>query len=85
MEPWKLVLGEAAFQFFNGLRATERRKLLDAFEKLKRDPRRRHDVGIRDVTGRSLSRFSLRPFLITYWLDDFVLEVRVVDIQRVRS
>ena len=40
MEPWKLVLSEPAFQFFNGLRATERRKMLDAFELLKRDPRR---------------------------------------------
>jgi hypothetical protein len=28
MEPWKLVLDEAAFRFFNGLRATERRNVL---------------------------------------------------------
>jgi hypothetical protein len=84
MASWKLVLDEAAFQFFNGLRAAERRKALDAFEQLKRDPNRQHDFGIRDVTGRFLSVLAVRPFLITYWLDDFVLEVRVVDIQRVR-
>jgi hypothetical protein len=83
MEPWKLVLGEPAFQFFNGLRTAERRKVLGAFEELKRDPRRKEDFEIKDVTGRSLSLLGVRPFLITYWLDDFVLEVRVVDIQRV--
>jgi len=84
MEPWKLVLDEAAFHFFTGLRSSERRKALGAFEQLKRNPQRTHDFGIRDATGRSLSVLVVRPFLITYWLDESVLEVRVVDIQRVR-
>jgi hypothetical protein len=84
MEQWKLVLGEAAFQFFISLRAAERRKALDALEQLKRDPQHRHNFGIKDVAGRSLSVFVARPFLITYWLDSLVLEVRVVDFQRVR-
>lgn len=36
------------------------------------------------VRAGPLSRVAVRPFLITYWLDDLVLEVRVVDVQRVR-
>ena len=84
MEPWKPVLAEQAFQFFNGLRAVERRKLLNSFEQLKRDPRLIRDFGIKDATGRPLSVLAARPFLITYWLDDSVCEVRVEDIQRVR-
>jgi len=84
MEPWKLVLAEQAFQFFSGLRAVERRKLLNSFEQLKRDPRFIRDFGIKDSTGRPLSVLAASPFLITYWLDDLVCEVRIEDIQRVR-
>jgi hypothetical protein len=84
MEPWKLVLSEAAFQFFNSRQAAERRKILGALEKLKGDPRGQQHFGIKDVTGRSLSILASSPFLITYWLDESVLEIRIVDIQRVR-
>jgi hypothetical protein len=84
MELWTLVLAEPAFHFFNSLRAVDRRKALHAFEQLKRNPHRQHDFETRDSTGRPLSVVAVKPFLITYWLDDFVLEVRVVNIQRVR-
>jgi hypothetical protein len=73
MEPWKLVLSEAAFQFFNGLRATERRKMLDAFELLKRDPRRPQTLELEMVrAGPSLGLLSgrfLSPtgLMISYW------------------
>jgi hypothetical protein len=84
MELWKLVLDEVAFQWFVSSRAAERRKLLSAFEELRADPRRHPDYHANDATGRSLSVWANRPFLITYWLDAFVSEIRIVDIQRVR-
>ena len=84
MEPWKLVLDEASFRFFNSLRADERRKVLHALDQLKANPKQKHHFGMTDATGRPLSVLALRPFLITYWTDDFALEVRVLDIQRVR-
>jgi hypothetical protein len=84
MEPWKLVLDEAAFQFFNGLRAVERGKVLYALDQIKRDPRQECHFGMTDASGRPLSVLAVRPFLFIYWRDDFALEVRVVDIQRVR-
>ena len=84
MEPWMLVLDEAAFHFFNGLRAAERRKVLYVLDQIKRDPRQKCHFGMTDSSGRPLSVLAFIPFLITYWRDDFALEVRVVDIQRVR-
>ena len=84
MEAWKLVLDEAAFQCFVSSRATERRKLLSAFEELRADPQRHPDYQSNDATGRTLNVWANRPFLITYWLDSFVSEIRIVDIQRIR-
>ena len=83
MEAWKLVLDESAFQCFVSSRAAERRRLLSAFEELRSNPQRRPDYHGNDATGRSLSVRADRPFLITYWLDSFVSEIRIVDIQRV--
>jgi hypothetical protein len=84
MDAWKLVLDEAAFQVFVSCRAPERRKLLSAFEQLRADPQRQPDYHTNDATGRTLSVWVDRPFLITYWLDAFVSEIRIVNIQRVR-
>jgi hypothetical protein len=84
MEAWKLVLDETAFQHFLSSRATARRRLLSAFEELRANPQRRPDYQANDATGRTLSVWASRPFLITYWLDSFVLEIRIVDIQLVQ-
>ena len=84
MEAWKLVLDEAAFQCFVSSPTAERRKLLSAFEKLRADPKRQPDYDVNDATGRTLQVWANRPFLTTYWLDSFVSEIRIVNIQRVR-
>jgi hypothetical protein len=84
MEAWKVVFDEAAFQFFVSGRAAERRRLLAAFERLRADPQRQPDYFARDATGRTLNVWADRPFLITYWLDSFVSEIRIVDLQKVR-
>jgi hypothetical protein len=84
MEPWKLVLDEVAFQCFVSSRAADRRRLLSAFEELRADPHRQPDYHASDGTGRALSVWASRPFLITYWLDSFVSEIRIVNIQRIR-
>jgi hypothetical protein len=84
MASWKLVIDEAAFQFFVSTRAGERRNLLAAFEQLRAEPQRPADYHTADATGRALAVWAHRPFLITYWLDAFVSEIRIVDIQRIR-
>ena len=84
METWKVVIDEAAFQFFVSCRAMNRRKLLACFEQLRANPQRRADYFSKDATGRSLSVCATPPFLITFWLDSFVSEIRIVDLQQVR-
>ena len=83
MQAWKLVLDEAAFQYFVSSRAAERRRLLAAFERLRADPQQRADYNVHDSTGRTLNVWAEWPFLITYWLDSFVSEIRIVNLQRV--
>ena len=84
MEAWKLVLDEAVFQSFIELRVGDRRKALQSLEQLRNDPSRRADFTTTDSTGRTLSIAAFKPFLITYWLDVFVSEIRIVNIQRLR-
>ena len=84
MEAWKVVLDEAAFQSFVSSRASDRRKLLGAFERLRSDPQRRPDYFAKDATGRVLSVWADRPFLITYRLDAFVSEIRIMNLQKIR-
>ena len=84
MAPWSLVLDEAVFQSFLALRANDRRKALYAFEQLRSNPAGKVDFTTTDSTGRTLSIVALRPFLVTYWLDAFVSEIRIVNIERVR-
>ena len=80
---WQLVLDEVPFRFFLGRRLTERRALLAALDSLKNDPYQTSDFHIEDNTGRKLSIRAFRPFLVTYWLDASVNEVRVADIENV--
>lgn len=83
MNDWKVVFDEAAFEFFLGLKLRERHILLKAFATLKSNPYERPDFNSSDTTGRPLNVRGFRPFLITYWLDHAVKEVRVLEIQRI--
>jgi hypothetical protein len=84
MAPWTYVLDEAAFHFFISRSAAERRKLAAAFEQLRANPRREADYFCNDATGRTLSVCGFRPFLVTFWLDEFVSEIRIVNVQWIR-
>jgi hypothetical protein len=82
---WQVVFDEVPFRLFLSRRLSERRILLSAFDSLKADSYQRPDFDIQDISQRQLSIRAFRPFLITYWLDASVKEVRVVDIERVAS
>jgi hypothetical protein len=83
-ERWKLVLDESAFRFFVSRPAAERTALLRALEKLLEAPRSDSDYQTRDSTGRELQVRASKPFLITYWHDEFAKELRIVDLERVQ-
>ena len=80
---WKLVF-DSDFQYFTSVSADERRKILSAFDRLRNNPNRQPDYQSNDSTGRTLFVWATQPFLVTYWLDAFVAEVRVVNIQKIR-
>ena len=83
---WRLVLDEAAFQFvLSRRRQRERLVLLKAFESLRADPSRKPDFEIADASGRPLSVRRARPFLITYWLDASINEIRIVELELVAA
>ncbi len=84
-DAWRLVLDEDAFQFVLTRRLRERLVLFKALDSLKADPYQEGDFKIADRSGRTLCVRRARPFLVTYWLDAFVREVRVVEIELVAA
>jgi hypothetical protein len=83
MQPWKVVIDENAFHYFVGTKAEARRRLLQIFDQLRNDPYQKSTYTAKDTTGRDLSVVATPPYLITFWLDAAVTEVRIVDIQKV--
>jgi hypothetical protein len=77
-------MDEETFRFFASSQAGDRRRLLRELAALCENPTQEGDYFVRDTTDRELTVVARKPFLITYWLDAFVREVRVVDVQRVR-
>ncbi len=69
-----------------GMRQADRRQALRIFQQLQREWWKDDaDYLITDSTGRYLKVKAVRPFLVTYWHDGPVDELRVVALQRVRS
>jgi len=83
MKP-QIVLDEDVMRFVLALPAATRRRLMAQLEYLRSHSADPADFREKDQSGRWLSVRALRPFLVTYWLDGPVDELRIVDIQRVR-
>jgi hypothetical protein len=81
---WKIVLDEEALGFLLACRIAERRKLFTALESLKKNPYQPGDFIEQDDVGRPLDVKVFGSYLITFWRDSFVNELRVVEIERVR-
>jgi hypothetical protein len=64
--------------------AHQRRKLIAQLHHLQNHSFESPDFREQDTTGRWLNVKVLRPFLITYWLDGSVNELRIVDVQHPR-
>lgn len=80
----KLVLDEDVVRFVIALPPVLRRRLIVHLEHLQSHLFETADFQEQDVTGRWLSIRALHPFIITYWLDGPVDELRVVDVQKIR-
>ncbi|MBK8095335.1 MAG: hypothetical protein IPK32_26030 [Verrucomicrobiaceae bacterium] len=80
----QIVLDEDAMRFVLAAPATRRRRIMAQLEFLRNHSSDPADFREKDLSGRWLSVRALSPFLITYWLDGAVDELRIVDIQHVR-
>ena len=80
----KLVLEEDVMRFVLSLAGPRRRRLLSQLEHLRNHCHEASDFREQDRSGRWLNVKMLRPFLITYWVDGPVDELRIVDVGLVR-
>ena len=60
----------------------ERRELLAACDALARSPGRRGAEQVIDEAGRANDVVYTAHFRVTYWVDDAVREVRIMDVRR---
>ncbi len=68
---------------FYSAKKRERKALLDYFEQLARSPFTETDWVVTDETGRKNYRAAVGRFLVTFWTDHAVREVRIVKLERV--
>lgn len=80
---WQYVLNETSLQFLLGCRLRERGQIIDALDELARNPTQRGDWVAKDETGRSIQIKRVGRFLLSYWADSFVKELRVINIESV--
>jgi hypothetical protein len=81
----KIVLDEEVLHAVLAMRAAERRKALQVLQDIQQHWwRDDEDYLITDSTGRFLKVKALRPFMVTYWHDGPVDELRIVALKRVR-
>ncbi|MEO5959507.1 MAG: hypothetical protein ABIR80_10340 [Opitutaceae bacterium] len=77
------VLGEIACDFAFRLPPRERHRLAAACRVLASQPHREGDYITRDRNGRVLQNLLIDDWVITYWADHAVKEVRVAEIVQV--
>ena len=79
----KFVVDDAVLEFFAGRTRREREELLRIWRELAASPYRKGEWLQRTAGGRELQVQRSGCWLVRYWLDDPVREVRIVDIERV--
>jgi hypothetical protein len=61
-----------------------REQFIQIFRRLSEDPHQRGETSFRDSSGREIQKKLFGQWLISFWADHAVQEVRIVGIQRVR-
>jgi hypothetical protein len=79
---FELILHEHAWVALSFTKGAVRRRVIAILEELKATPLRRGDFQQRDSTGRIHEVALLGEWLVTYWIDHAVAEIRVVGLER---
>lgn len=82
-EGWQFVLNEPAVHFLLALRPRERQQLLSTLDKLAVDQLKMGHYETHDDTGRKIQIMVAGRFLISFWPDAFIKELRVINIEPV--
>ena len=78
---WQFTLNETSVHFLLAMKARDRQTLIHALEALVLAPLSRGDFEARDDNGRPIQIKVAGSFLISYWPDAFVRELRVINIE----
>ncbi len=81
---YRFVLEEEALHTLLDQRSTARRLLIKHFEALSDDPYRRGNFRETDADGRTVEIALEGRFLIAYWTDHAVKQVRITRLEVVR-
>jgi len=68
---------------FHSARRSERKALLDFFDRLARSPATTSEWAVLDQAGRTNYQTPVGRILVTYWADHAAQEVRIVRLDRV--
>lgn len=82
MRAFELILHEQAWAALATTKGAARRRALAALEELKATPLRKGDFKQRDATGRIHEVSLIEEWLVTFWVDHAVAEIRVIDLER---
>jgi hypothetical protein len=78
----RFVADDAVLRLFTERTKREREELLGIFAALARSPYQKGDWRQRTSSGRELEVKRFRHWVVRYWLDEPVLEVRIVDVEK---
>jgi hypothetical protein len=77
---YEAVLSAKAWEFLCAQSKKRQQKIIRMIQQIAEFPAQLGDYQTRDGTGRKLENLRLDGFLITYWADGPVNELRVLDI-----
>ena len=82
MRAYEVILHERAWAALAATKGAERRRVIALLDQLKATPFRSGDFRQRDETGRINEVLLLDDWLVTFWSDHAVSEIRVVNLER---
>ena len=77
------VVDDTVIAFFTDRSKRERQELLRVFKALAESPYQKGDWRQKTKSGRELQVKRFGKWLVAFWLDDPVLEVRIVDVKKI--
>jgi hypothetical protein len=85
VDAYALVLNETAAMTFATATRAEQRQLAVILDQLKRAPFRAGDYRQKDETGRMNEVVLLEDWLVTFWSDHAVQEIRVANLEQIKQ